>query len=171
MHIISSNFIVTFICYLFFCLIVSCTSNSANVTEYHQTIHSEVQTIKDDYLRLSELLSSRDKPAIKFQINQLNRMVSSSVKRLHAIPTLPNDFNYKALAIKQLEVLEENLKTRYPQIVKLIGVSNPTDNEVEQLERIYEEIENLEEPLFEQFEKANALFCNQHQIKNTVPSN
>lgn len=141
-----------------------CSSETQNAADYHQTVQTEVQQTREDYLLLSELLGSRDKSAIQSQVNRLKTNLKQSIKRLQQTPTLSKDFEYKALAIKQLQILQNNLETRYPQIIKLTAMSSLTDEQAEQLETIYEEIEDQEEPIYEQCEHASAQFRKHHRI-------
>jgi len=141
-----------------------CNSSSNDTTAYYQTIQSEVQQVRDEYLQFLELMGSKDIQAIQSKLNQLKSKANSSINTIQKVPTINNDFELKSLAIKQLEVLNDNLENRYPAIINLISIADMSEEEVEQLEDNYEKIEDLEEPLFEQFEKSGIQFCQHYKI-------
>lgn len=143
----------------------ACSTETQNVVAYHQTIQTEIQQVREDYLLFSESLGSRDKTAIQSRVKQLKSNLDKSMQQLQDLPTLSNDFEYKAIAIKQLQVLRNNLDTRYPKIIDLTTIGDLTEQQAEQLEVIYEEIEDLEEPLYEQCERASTQFCKHYKIE------
>jgi len=146
-------------------IVLSACSTPPDTLQYHETIQSEVSKVRDDYLHLSELIGSRDEPAIKSKINALQSSVVLSIDELKKVPKIKNDFNYKPMAIRLLEVLEDNLKKRYPKLIEMIGIADPSDEQATQIEQLYEEIEDEEEPLFEQFEQASVSFLTHYKIK------
>ncbi len=161
----SSHFRIPIFLVIAISFFLGCTDSLKTALQYHQVIQTEIQMVKAEYLRLSELLGSRDKPAIEAQLKKLNVLVIKASDQLKELKTISNDFEYKALAIKQLQVLEDNLKGRYPKIIDLTSRGDLNEEQTEQLELIYDKIEDLEEPLFEQFEQSRDKFCKHYQIQ------
>lgn len=133
--------------------------------EYDYHLSTELMNVQRELYALLEIMGTKNKGEIIQQLRATQKVLDLSIQNVNDIPQLKNDSGYKDITLQHLKVNKRSLENFYPEIIRLSLIRTPTIEESDKLEILFENLEDIEEPIDESLINTRKIFCKKYNIE------
>lgn len=145
---------------------INCNNQSQKAPrEYDYHLSTELMKVQRELYGLLEIMGTKNKGAINQQLQATQKVIDLSIQKVTSIPTLSNDSGYKDITLQHLKVNKRSLAHFYPEIIRLSLIPTPTLEESDKLEILFDQLEDIEEPIDESLINTRKIFCKKYHIE------
>lgn len=147
-------------------LLANCTSPSQETAkDYDYQISTELMNTQRELYGLLEIMGTKNRSEINQQLTKTKKVINISIDKIKAVDPIKKDFGYKKVTLQHLHASHNSLVNFYPEIIRLSLISSPNIDQTDALERLLENLEDIEEPIDEQLTSTRKKFCEQYEIE------
>jgi len=144
------------------------TSVKMTITDplvYDATIIAELTHVNHGLSGILDQISASDSLGIIEEHQSTKQLLDKGIQTLNALPALKDNTAYRDAALKIMQFHRNAMDKQYERIVAISVKKKPSSREEEERETLYEQMENVEEGLDNQFFKIRDQFGRQNNIQ------
>ncbi len=144
------------------------TPVKATITDplvYDATIIAELTHVNHGLSGILDQISASDSLGIIKEHQATKKLLDGGIQTLNALPPLNGNTAYRDAALNIMQFHRKAMDNQYQRIVEISAKKKPSSREEEERETLYEQMENVEEGLDNQFFKVRDQFGKQNNIQ------
>lgn len=132
---------------------------------YDSKIVAELTHINQGLFGILEQINAADSVGITQQYYRTIQQLDEGIEKLNALPAMNDNTTYRDAALKIMKFHRGTMDNQYKRIIEISVKKKTTTREEEERETLYEQMENVEEKLDEQFFNIRDKFGKENNIK------
>jgi len=132
---------------------------------YDATIIAELTHVNHGLSGILDQISASDSLGIIREHQATKQLLDNGIETLRALPPLNENTVYRDAGLKIMQFHRAAMNNQYERIVQISVKKKPSGREEEERETLFEQLENVEENLDNQFFKIRDQFGKQNNIQ------
>ena len=132
---------------------------------YDATIIAELTHVNHGLSGILDQISASDSLGIIREHQATKELLDKGIQELRALPPLNDNTDYRDAGLKIMQFHRDAMDNQYRRIVEISAKKKPSNREEEERETLFEQLENVEENLDNQFFKIREQFGKQNNIQ------
>lgn len=153
--------------FIFSLLLSGCGDNQEQITPtaYDDKLSKELMTVQGELYLLLEIMGSKKGSQINNQLTQTKSTIKESIQNVEGISGFNKDDGYRETAILLFKTYLNSLNKYYPDVIRLSLLRDPSQAQSDELDTLFEKLEDQEEPVDEKLTEIRKAFCKKHNIE------
>ncbi len=134
-------------------------------TGYDDKLTKELMAVQGELHLLLEIMGSKKGDQINKQLTKTKSTIEQSIQKVEGVSSFRKDDSYRETTLLLFKTYLNSLKKHYPGVIRLSLLRDPSEAQSDELDALFEKLEDQEEPVDEKLTLTRKAFCEKYNIQ------